>query len=118
MGKVENRIPRITCIDQGNVCETISSNQLHFEYVSLVFYFFSLHEVCLIENTERRKWYRAFCADPDVHQIDCNALMVLLDYDEVLQIPYSRIWKLPPALAFPVLSIDCFIRGECLYIYI
>lgn len=77
--------------------------------------FTSLHEVCLVERRDRKRWYRAFCADVDVHQIDAVALMVLLDYDEVLEMPYNQIWKLPPALAFPVLTIDCFIRGEYLY---
>lgn len=73
--------------------------------------FSRLHEVCIIENIERKKWHRAFCADPDIHKINCTALMVLLDLDDVLEIPYIRIWKLPPALAFPVLTIDCFIQG-------
>lgn len=73
---------------------------------------FSLHEVCLVEKVESKKWFRALCVDPDVNQMGCKALMVLLDYDEVWKMPYSQIHKLPPALAFPVLVVDCFIQGE------
>lgn len=108
---------RTICFDQGEMDIYILFKFIHHASSFCRIFFSSssssrLHEVCLIENTERKKWYRAFCADSDCQQIGCNALMVLLDYDEVWNIPYNRIWKLPSTLAFPVLTIDCFIQGK------
>lgn len=72
--------------------------------------------MCLVELKEySQRYFRAFIVDDIRRKSQHLISLVLIDYDDTVNVIPKAIRKMPACLMFPVQSIMCRISGDLLF---